>query len=314
MGKIPENKLTTSTAIYELHERKKIADQAARVSRGRLGCGKVGESCDRKVWLDFRWIMKKVFGGRMLRLFDTGHREEARVLAELKQIPGIQVWDRDPKDPEKQIDVELGCHLSGFLDAEVLGLPEAPKTVHVFDVKTIKSTKYAELIKGGLTFFKKTFVAYFVQGMLYMHARKRERAGFLFVNKDTDETHLIRFEYSKKEAVKMLERARRIALSTRLPEPIMGGGADWYECKMCDFKEFCWEPQTREVQQNCRTCEHVRPLEDGTWACAFHEATDLEVEYQRIGCDDYEMNKDLVAGKPEPKRAGKDPRRPWKRK
>lgn len=309
MGKIPENKLTLSQAIYELHERKNKDHE----SRGYLGCSSVGDPCDRKVWLGFRWAMKKVFSGRMLRLFDTGHREEARVLEELKQIPSIKVVDRDPKNPKNQIEVNLGCHLMGHLDAEVEGLPEAPKTVHIFDVKTIKTSKYSELIKGGFTFFRKSFATYFFQGLLYMHARGRTRAGFLFINKDNDETHLVRFDYDKKEAIKMLERARRIALSTRLPEPIMGGGADWYECKLCDFNDFCWDSQTRKVQQNCRTCEHVRPLEGGTWACAFHEATDLDVEYQKVGCDDYEVNKDLAAQKRQPKRAGINPRRPWKR-
>ncbi len=304
--KIPEAKVTTAKLIYGLHEKLSIEHE----SRGYLGCSSIGDPCDRRVWLGFRWTLKKAFTGRILRLFDTGHREEARVLAELKQLPGITVTDRDLKNPKKQIEVDLGCHIAGHLDAEVEGLPEAPKAVHVFDVKTIKTNKYVELIKTGI---RKMFPVYYTQGMLYMHARKRLRAAFLFVNKDTDEMHLERFEYNKNEALAMLDRARRIALSTRLPEPIMGGGPDWYACKMCDFNAFCWDAESRKVQQNCRTCEHIRPLEDGTWACAFHEATDIDTEYQKVGCDDYEVNKDLAPQARVAKRVGINPRRPWKR-
>lgn len=306
MAMIPEAKVTTAKLIYELHER----NDAAEESRGYLGCSSVGDPCDRKVWLNFRWVMRKAFGGRMLRLFDTGHREEARVLEELRQIPGITVVDRDERNPEKQIEVDLGCHLAGHLDAEVTGLPEAPKTAHVFDVKTIKSSKYAELIKGV---FQKLFPTYWTQGMLYMHARARTRAMFLFVNKDTDELHPVRFDYDKQEALKIIARARRIALSTRLPEPIMGGGADWYACKMCDFNSFCWDQESRKVQQNCRTCEHVIPEENGSWTCGMYGVNDIPVDYQRVGCDHYEINKDLAAQARIPKRAGRDPRRPWKR-
>lgn len=307
MAKIPKVLPSTPALIYQVHER----DNANREGRGYLGCSMVGNPCDRYVWLSFRWAVIKKFSGRILRLFDTGHREEARVLAELKRVPGLTVVDRDPNDPDEQISVDLGCHMAGHLDAEVLGLPEAPKTWHVFDVKTIKDSKFKELVKVG---FKKLFPEYYTQGMLYMHARGRSRAAFLFVNKDTDEMRLERFEYNKTEAEYMIKRGRRIALSTRLVEPIMGAGPDWYTCKMCDFKDVCHDPEHRVVEQNCRTCEFVVPLEDGTWSCRKHAVNDLPQDYQRVGCDQYEVNKDLAPQQRDRRRAGTDPRRPWKRK
>lgn len=310
MAKIPKVIVTTGSLIYKLHERD--AAESGKGPRTYMGCSMVGHKCDRKVWLQFRWAIFKPFPGRILRLFDTGHREEARVLDELRRIPGITVVDRDPNDPTQQIAVDLGCHLKGHLDAEVTGLPEAPKTTHVFDVKTIKASKFAELLKAGI---KKMFPEYYTQGMLYMHARGRSRAGFLFINKDTEETNLQRFDYNMAEAKQMKARSDRIALSRRMPEPIMGAGADWYECKFCDFTDVCWNRASIEIERNCRTCEHIRPNEDGAWTCTLHEVDDVDEEYMRIGCDDHELNKDL---REEPrkksfKRAGKNPRRPWKR-
>src|SRR6056300_1582695 len=59
--------------------------------------------CQRKSWLRFRWVgVVETFEGRMLRLFDRGHREEEVFTRELKSI-GAKVMTRDPEDCTKQI-------------------------------------------------------------------------------------------------------------------------------------------------------------------------------------------------------------------
>ena len=44
---------------------------------------------------------RATFDGRMLRLFQTGDREEDRIVANLRAV-GVTVWDTDP-DTGKQI-------------------------------------------------------------------------------------------------------------------------------------------------------------------------------------------------------------------
>ena len=43
--------------------------------------------CDRAIWYAFRWAHPPTaYDGRMLRLFRTGDREEARLIEELRAI------------------------------------------------------------------------------------------------------------------------------------------------------------------------------------------------------------------------------------
>ena len=50
----------------------------------------IGRPCDREIWYGFRWFKKPEFPGRMLRLFERGHKEEFRFVKYLRRI-GIRV-------------------------------------------------------------------------------------------------------------------------------------------------------------------------------------------------------------------------------
>lgn len=311
--KIPTPQHTLAKAIYALHEETEAREQAPRAY---LGCSSLGNPCERALWLSFRWVMARTFDGRILRLLNTGHREEARVLEELKSIRGITVVDRDPNDATQQLSVDLGCHVRGHLDAEVLGLPEAPKSWHVFDVKTIRAKKFDELVKGSFT---RLFPQYHAQGTLYMGARGRERAAFLFVCKDDDRLHLERFEFDRAFFKRLMDKARRIALSLRVPEPLVSAAPEYYACKLCDLRPACsaardtYAPPAR----NCRTCHHVTPKEDGTWVCELNGAEDpIPLEFQRVGCAEYTVHRDLRDDKAVQRMSAKTvaARAPWQKR
>lgn len=58
--------------------------------RFHLGGSLVGNSCARAIWYSFRWAKRPVFKGRILRLFERGHKEEFRFV-EYLQLLGIEV-------------------------------------------------------------------------------------------------------------------------------------------------------------------------------------------------------------------------------
>lgn len=62
--------------------------------RSHLGASLIGHSCSRYLWYVFRWVYDHRFDGRMLRLFNRGHREEDRFIEWLRGI-GCQVTDLD---------------------------------------------------------------------------------------------------------------------------------------------------------------------------------------------------------------------------
>lgn len=273
---------TLARAIYGLHERRE-ADQQ---ERPYLGGSVLGEPCARRLWLGFRWVAREQFDGRMLRLFDTGHREEARVLDELRKI-GLQVWDRQPDGSQFGVQA-LGGHLRGHLDAVVLGLPEAPRTPHLLDVKTISSKKFAELLKNG---FRKQYPRYWAQGQFYMGLMDLERAVYVFVVKDTDEIHVERFDFDRAEFDRLIERAERVVFAAE-PPPRISEDAAWYECKFCHFHGHCHG--TAAPAPTCRSCAHVTPERDGAWSCERNRWT-LPVDGQRAGCGDHRVIPILLA-------------------
>lgn len=289
MAQIPPPQHTLARAIYGLHEQRAASEQA----RPYLGASALGDPCERRLWLAFRWAGAEAFDGRMIRLFDTGHREEARLLDEMRAA-GIEVWDRQPDG--RQFRVEFcGGHGAGHLDAIVRGLPEAPRTPHVFDVKTVKAKKLAELMRQG---FRKTYPKYFSQGLVYMGLMDLDRAAFAFVCKDDETIHLERFEFDRAEFDRLMQRAERIVFSAEPPARLSEDPA-WWECKLCHFNAHCHG--TAAPAATCRSCAHATPERGGTWACECpgHGRT-LSVDDQRSGCERHRVIPILLQSWAEP--------------
>lgn len=59
--------------------------------RTHLGASLIGRNCKRYLWYVFRWCLRAATDGRKQRLFNRGHREEARFVEWLEGI-GIKVW------------------------------------------------------------------------------------------------------------------------------------------------------------------------------------------------------------------------------
>lgn len=282
MTAIPQPKHSLAQAIYSLHEQRAQTEQ----ERPYLGVSELGEPCARRLYYRFHWMARERFDGRMYRLFDTGHREEARLLDELRAI-GCDVWDRQEDGTQYSVQAFNG-HLRGHLDAVVRGLPEAPKTPHVFDVKTVKAKKLAELVKNG---FAKTYPKYHAQGTAYCGLAEIDRAAFAFVCKDDETIVLERFEFDEAEHDRLMKRAESVIFAAYPPPGISTDPAFW-ECKYCPAYELCHG--TAVPPATCRSCAHATAMRDGTWRCELHDKT-LSVDEQRMGCADHRFIPALLA-------------------
>jgi hypothetical protein len=122
MAELPPVSSPTRDAIFAAYEAD--ADDGFRV---HLGASLIGKDCERALWYDFRWTTPARHPGQLLRLFETGQREEARLVQNLRRI-GATVLEVDP-DTGRQFRVQAhGGHFGGSLDGVALVLPEAPKT------------------------------------------------------------------------------------------------------------------------------------------------------------------------------------------
>jgi hypothetical protein len=60
--------------------------------------------------ISFRHAWSPNFEGRMLRLFETGDREEDRIVANLRAV-GVTVWEKRSRDWECRLGLRLAASL-----------------------------------------------------------------------------------------------------------------------------------------------------------------------------------------------------------
>lgn len=284
MVKLPELRNKTALAIFARH----VKDNDDW-RRPHLGASMIGSECHRYLWYAFRWANKPDFEGRMLRLFERGHREEAWIVEELVAI-GMRVETVDRTQP---IDAETGTHpqyrfkehgghFAGSVDGALLGVIEAPKTWHLLEVKTSNDKRFIVLQKEGV---EKSNPRHHDQMQIYMHELKLKRALYICVNKNNDHIYTERIKYDKDTALAILAKAGTIISA---PEPLTKLSEDpaFWSCKFCDSRPHCHLGEAEHLQRNCRTCLSSTPLDNGTWRCDYFWKP-LSIEDQRKGCDQH---------------------------
>lgn len=259
----------------------------------RLGASSLGGDCDRAIWYAFRWATRKAFPGRMLRLFNRGHREEPVFVEELKGI-GCEVWDVDPNTDRQWTAFFVDGHLKMKADAVAVGGPlgDVP---HVVEMKSYNAKKFRKLTKEGVRLQNPT---YYAQCQLAMLGLEMKHCLFMAACKDDDDLHVEVLELDEQFALGLVARGRSIAYSDNAPPRISEDPAFW-KCKFCDAWDLCHGGQ-RAADVSCRTCVHAQVEDSGGWSCALHGGT-LDWDAQPAACEDHLYLPDVMPhefGKP----------------
>jgi len=276
MAALPNPDTATVQAIYT-HWQQKLG----RASR-RLGASQIGQECERRLFYSFRWATNgEGFDGRMLRLFDRGHREEAVFVAELRGI-GVQVHDLNPQTGEQWEFSACGGHFVAKIDGAGLGFPERPKTWCVIGFKTANDASFKATKKDGV---QKAKPEHYAQNQIEMKLTGMTRTMYLMVNKNTDELYgeTIREDAAAQEALEA--KAARVIFGAE-PGPKLSEDPAHYKCKFCPASSVCHRKEMPQV--SCRTCLHATPERDGDgrWSCAKH-GHDLTLTNQLTACPDH---------------------------
>ena len=287
MVALPQSKNLTIEAI----ERAIVENNKKEIGRGYIGGSSIGHACERHLWYRFRKAHEpEEFSGRMLRLFDTGHVEEARMVAWLK-IAGITVAEVNPETGEQWEVSAVDGHFKGHADGILEGVKEAPATKHLLECKTHNAKSFEQLKRNGVAVAKPEHVAQ-MQG--YMHLLGLTRAFYLAKNKDNDELYSERIHYDPAQGASLIAKAERIKEAHIAPSRISDDPA-YYLCKAfkCPSYSICHD--SAFALRNCRTCLHSSPINNGQWYCQRHER-ELTIEDQESDCPCHLYLPSLVPG------------------
>lgn len=246
--------------------------------RTYLGASVIGHECSRYVWSAFRWLRFEVFNGRMLRLFDRGHKEEARFIEWLRGI-GFTVWDRDENGNQFRI-IGANGHYGGSSDS----VGKAPYP-HIFEpmlleFKTHNAGSFAKLVKEGLKLSKPR---HYSQMCSYGVAFKLRYGVYFAISKNDDDIYVEVVYLDPNEAIDMARKAEEIIFAT-VPPAKISMQATYFECKYCPFQGICHFGEIPE--KNCRSCRDATPVEGGNWYCE-RWRDQIPAAVMAKGCDEW---------------------------
>ena len=238
--KIPKNEVIDKVNNY--HENKKEG------KRYHFGVSALGDKCERKLWMNFRWCVDEQFSGRMKRLFRRGHMEELTIVEDLINA-GFEVTDYG-KDQKK---VDYGSHVSSDMD-DIIKINGEQM---VLECKTHNDKSFTKLMKEGL---KDSKFMHWVQCNVYMLGVGYTSCLYYAVNKNDDAVYTEIVKLDVELAEMYVERGQRIAMQDELPEP-MTKNKTWWECKFCKYHGFCHD-DGKITNKSCRTCRYSTACED----------------------------------------------------
>ena len=244
---------TTVQKIYEHYEASRDNGH-----RPHLGGSQIGNPCARSLWYQFRHASTQSFEGRMLRLFETGDREEGRIVANLRAI-GVEVWEVDPETGKQINYTACGGHFGLSLDGIGIGFPESEQP-HTLEFKTMNDKSFAQTKNKGVRISKPI---YWAQCQVGMHLAKIDRCFFFAVNKNNDEIYAERIRRDRAEGAALISKAEMIVFDEKPPTRIADDPSK-FACRFCNYIPICHGGELPEV--NDRTDAHSTPERDGTWS------------------------------------------------
>lgn len=287
-----EKDLTLEAADTALVER-----EAKNAPRPYLGMSQIGEPCARKSWYRFRFVKQEIFDAATLKRFEDGHRTEALVIERLRLLEGIELIDIDLRTGKQIGFVDLDGHFRGHADGSILGIFQAPKALHVLEVKCCSEKKFNELKKivselGEKAALKKWNEIYYGQGMLYCDYMGATRHYLVVATPGGRDWMGVRTNADPATAIKLRAKANRV-IKSNAPLDKVSNDKSWFECRYCAFSEICHE--NTQPERNCRTCIHSTPVENGEWLCS-RWGKKITTEEQIAGCQVHIYLPGLVPG------------------
>lgn len=243
--------------------------------RGYPGISGVGEPCLRKRQFEHFFAEVGAINARTQRIFSVGHLFEEIFYKEARE-EGYEIWG-DQQDLEL-LDGKLGGHCDG----QIKNIPEAPKTTHVLELKTLNDKSWKDSQKNGV---QKSKPVYYTQMQLYMKALKLDRALFVAINKNDCQYYIERVKIDRDHIDEQLNRTIDVFDSPVLL-PRISDRISYYACGWCQYKDICHN--NMPIRKTCRSCIGSKYVKGTVWNC-FLKKKDLSRDDQIKACDEYQI-------------------------
>lgn len=249
--------------------------------RTHLGASEIGEPCHRRIWYNWRWCYFETIDARTHRLFNRGHKEEARFEEWLAKA-GFHVLTRDPSTGRQWRITGVQGHFGGSLDG-VATLPQKYKCDMPFllEFKTNGTgAGFSKLLSTGCEIAKPV---HFDQQSVYGFKKQIEYAIYLNICKNDDNIHAEVVKLNLERGADLEKKAELIILSQEPPKRISESPA-YSACTYCPMKGPCHNGIP--IVRNCRSCINAKPIENKEWFCNHYQAV-LPPDFIPKGCEDW---------------------------
>ena len=238
-------KYSPSDLINERIDTALVARNRRQVVRDYLGGSRVGEPCARRLVYEYTHAPVdegKDFDGKILRIFDAGHRFEDLSIEWLR-LAGFDL--RTNKRDGSQFGFSAaGSKLRGHIDGVIVGGPNIGIAwPALWEHKALNAKSWNDLVKKGLQLSKPV---YFGQVQLYMAYMELSVALFTALNKDTEELYHEIVPFDPAEAQALSDKSVQIVQAAAHGEllPRIAAHADFYLCRFCPYAERCWRAES----------------------------------------------------------------------
>lgn len=215
-------------------------EHAKQLARGYLGASQIGEECERKLWYGYNGYPRPPMGIKGILATEEGHRTEDWMAAQLRLIPGIQLWTHNDEGGQYGFS-KLDGKFKGHADGVILGLLQAPKTPHVWENKACAEKAFNAFKKciddyGSKNALENWNLTYFGQAQTMMKELQLERHYLTVCLSGGRDVISARTEYQPGKAKFLEEKAVRVTNATSPPSRI-SNNPSFFKCKFCDYNK-----------------------------------------------------------------------------
>jgi hypothetical protein len=225
------------------------AREQQQARRQYLGASRLGVSCERQLQYEYAQAPvdpDKGSSGRILRIFERGHRMEDAMVGWLRAA-GF-VLKTEGKDGQQFGFSVAGGRIKGHVDGIITAAPPelGLSFPMLFECKTMADKHWKACAKSGVAVTKPVYAAQMATYQAYMEGTvegiSRNPALFTAINKDTQELWFELVPFDAALAQKMSDRAVRVIQATEAGEllPRAFAEASHFECKFCSYAQRCW--------------------------------------------------------------------------